>query len=68
LDSVVPTIRKGMMKIRKINYDEFLILREDDTLKAHTYYVFPEGQVGYSPDGIGIYWYESMTEAEDRHG
>ncbi len=56
------------MKVRKINYDEFLILREDDTLKAHTYYVFPEGQVGFSPDGIGIYWYESMTEAEDRHG
>jgi hypothetical protein len=56
-----------MTKTISIGWKRYEMLREAGGLQASTFYTFPDGQAAYSPDGSGLYWYETLAEAKASH-
>ena len=54
-----------------IDQDDFDLDRENDEIIAETPYVIDDGKddyYGWSPDGIGFYWYDTWEELVAAHG
>ena len=54
------------IRIRHVSENGFDRIREADGLTADVFYVLPN-QVGYTPDGVGCIWYDTLAEALAAH-
>lgn len=44
------------------------MVKRSDLVVEQGYYERKSGQYFWSPDGVGVYWYESRHELEVAHG
>jgi hypothetical protein len=54
------------MKIHTYSLKAFLTLREGAGLTGNTAYEV-DGQYAFSPDGEGVYWYDTEDELLENH-
>jgi hypothetical protein len=60
-----------MIKVTHCTWRELETMKESDTLQADTPYAIKhEGgtmHYAWSPDGVGVYWYDTLNELLENH-
>lgn len=56
-----------MSNVIAMNVNEFETLRHEGRTKARVFYIVDDIEVGWSPDGIGFYWYDTLLQAQHNH-
>lgn len=56
-----------MSNVRAMSSEEFETLRDEGRTRARVYYILDGIEVGWSPDGIGFYWYDTLLQAQHNH-
>ena len=55
------------MKTFQLTSSHFDTLRNTGRVDADTAWILDGNQFGYSPDGEGMFWYDSMAELLENH-
>ena len=61
-----------MKKIQAVTLSRFNLMRSEDAVEPEQVYEITNShgdfRFGWSPDGIGVYWYPSLAELVAEHG
>ena len=61
-----------MKKIRVLTSREFDLIREHDLVEPEQVYEVTNSRgdthFGWSPDGVGVLWYDTLNELDAEHG
>lgn len=67
-----PSERYDMKQIQAVTLSRFDLIRSTDSVEPERVYKITNShgdfRYGWSPDGIGVYWYRSLAELVDEHG
>ena len=61
-----------MKKIQAVTLSRFNLMRSEDAVEPERVYEVTNSRgdthFGWSPDGVGVFWYDTLNELDAEHG